>query len=156
MSDPCPFCSFEKSDFRQSHHWQCAECGKNYSDWLRACRPGSGANDGSGRHNAQREALFVARKGIPAEAEPVKSAQSLFLLVLLLMLLLNFAVEGVFDWVFPISAVLIAHYAWVMHRTGYAIGKHSVYQRDQHPVMFRVHFWGALLFVCIAIYAWLE
>lgn len=156
MSDPCPFCGFERSDFRRSHNWRCSQCGKDYSDWLRSAHGSAVSSPPPHTEHVEKEALFFSRKEIPAEAEPVKFAQSLFLLVLLSMLLLNFAVEGVFDWVFPISAALIGYYAWTMHRTGYAIGKHDIYHRDKTPLMFRMHFWGAVGFIFLALYAWLE
>lgn len=156
MSDPCPFCSFEGSDFRHSHNWRCSQCEKDYSDWLRSAHAGAGSSTPSQKGRVEKEALFSFRKEISAEAEPVKSAQSLFLLVLLSMVLLSFAVDGVFDWVFLISALLIANYAWTMHRTGYAIGKHDVYHRDTTPFMFRVHFWGAIVAIGVFLYAWFE
>jgi hypothetical protein len=34
MSAPCPFCGFAASDYRESHNWRCAQCGKDYAAWL--------------------------------------------------------------------------------------------------------------------------
>lgn len=81
----------------------------------------------------------------------MKSAQSLLVLAVLLLLGLNFAVEGIFSWVFLITIPLAGYYALTMHRTGYALGENHVYQRNKNPFMYRVHFWSAIVLVFAAL-----
>ena len=105
--------------------------------------------------SAEKEAVFFSRVEIPDEAEPVNSAQSLLVLAILIVLLLSFAVEGAAAWLFPVAAAMGAYYALTIHQTGHALGRNAVYQRTRNPFMFRVHFWGAIVFVFAALYSWL-
>lgn len=98
-------------------------------------------------------AIFSAKE-IPSEAEPVKFAQSLFVLTILALGLLNFVVEGIFAWIFPVSIPLAGYYAFTVHNTGYAIGRYEVYHRDRNPNMYRIHLLGAVGLMILAFLAW--
>ena len=93
---------------------------------------------------------------IPPEAEPVKFAQSLFVLTVLALMALSFVIEGVFAWVFPVSIPLTGYYALTIHKTGYAVGRHEVYRRDRNPIAYNSHLWGAVGFMFLAFLAWVN
>lgn len=95
-------------------------------------------------------------KEIPSEAEPVKFAQSLFVLTILAMGPLNFVINGIFAWIFPISIPLAGYYAFTIHSTGYAIGRYDVHHRDRSPVLYNAHLWGAVGFMLLAFFAWIN
>lgn len=152
MSSPCPFCGFKASDFRESYNWCCSECGKDYADWLLAQKANASSRENS--KNAQKpKPLFSARE-IPPEAEPVKFAQSLFVLVCLLFLGLNFVYEDTFSWFMPVCIPLVGYYAFTIYKTGYALGQYYVYSREKNPIMYKVHLWGAIGFMFLVFGAW--
>jgi len=101
MSAPCPFCGFEVSDYRESYNWRCNRCGKDYGDWLTAQK--------AKEENVVKKEPLFSRQEVPPEAEPVKLAQHLFLLAILLVLALNFVIEGMSSWLFPISIPFAAY-----------------------------------------------
>lgn len=150
MSAPCPFCGFEASDFRKSYNWRCTQCGKDYANWLIA------QNESAKEENATKKKPLFSQREIPSEAEPVKFAQLLFVLAILLLLALNFVIEGIFSWVFPVSIPFAAYYAFTIHRTGYALGQHDVYTRDKNPIMYRAHLWGVIGYIFAAFWAWID
>lgn len=144
MSTPCPFCEFEASDFRESHHWRCYRCGKDYADWLMAQK----AQD---EKVTEKESFFSAQK-IPPEAEPVQFAQHLIVFAILLLLFLSFFVDGIYSWLFPVSIPFVAYYGLTVYRTGYAIGQYTVYNRDKNPIMYRIHILGAFGYIILAFW----
>ena len=148
MSTPCPFCEFEASDFRESHNWRCYRCGKDYADWLMAQK----AKD---EKVSKKEPMFSVKE-IPPEAEPVQFAQHLLLFSILSLLALNFFVEGIFSWLIPVSIPFVAYYALTVYRTGYAIGQHTIYNRDKNPIMYRAHILGAIGYIILAFWAWVN
>lgn len=151
MTEPCPFCDYESSDFRLSHNWQCAKCGKDYTDWLLQQKK-SGAS--TAKPAAEKITLF-SKTEIPTEAKPVQAAQSYIVLAALGVLALNFAVEGAFTWLYPLLVPLCGYYAFTIFRTGYAVAKNSVYQRDKNPNMYKLHLLGAIAFTFVVFFAWL-
>ncbi|WP_147307670.1 hypothetical protein [Wenzhouxiangella sediminis] len=102
----------------------------------------------------QVERQVFSVQEIPEEAEPVKFAQSLFVFVILALGALNFLIEGVFSWIFPVSIPLAGYYAIAVFRTGYAIGRYEVYHRDKNPNMYKVHLLGAVGLMILAFLAW--
>ncbi|GGX70642.1 hypothetical protein [Saccharospirillum salsuginis] len=155
MSEPCPFCGFEKSDFRKSHNWRCSQCGKDYANWLMARKTTADSQNVSPDDGGIKKQSLFSKREIPSEAEPVKSAQSLLVLAILSLLALNFVVDDVFSWIYPVSIPLAAYYAFTIHRTGYALGQHSVYSRGKNPIMYNVHLWGVLGYTLVAVLAWM-
>jgi hypothetical protein len=97
-----------------------------------------------------KEPMF-SRQEIPIEAEPVKFAQSLFVLAILLLLVLSFVVEGIFSWVFLVSIPFAGYHAFTVHRTGYALGQNTVYTRDRNPIIHRIHVWGSIGYIGLAL-----
>lgn len=96
---------------------------------------------------------MFSQQEIPKEAELVKFAQSLFVLTILGLGLLNFVIEGIFSWIFPVSIPLAACYAFTVHRTGYALGRYDTYHRDSDPIIYNVHLWGAVGIAFLAFMA---
>lgn len=154
MSLPCPFCGFEASDFRESYNWRCGKCGKDYAGWLIDQKARASSPRGATHDNARKNEPLFSRQNIPSEAEPVKFAQSLFVLAILLLLVMSFVIEGIFSWVFPVSIPLVGYYAFTMHKTGYAISQHAVYHRDRNAIMYRVHLWAAVAYIFLASGVW--
>lgn len=150
MSAPCPFCGFAASDYRESHNWRCAQCGKDYADWLTIQK--AKAKEESG---IKKQPLFAKQK-LPPEAEPVRFAQHLFLFAILFLLALNFVIEGIFAWVFPVSIPFAGYYALMVHKTGYALGQHAVYTREKNPIMYKAHLWGVGGYMILALVTWIE
>lgn len=148
MSAPCPFCGFEASDYRESCNWRCNQCGKDYADWLTAQK--------ARKENASKKEPLFSKQEIPSEAEPVKFAQHLFLLAILLVLALNFVIEGMSSWLFPVSIPFAGYYAFTVYRTGYAIGQYAVYKRDKNPIMYKAHILGATGYIILALWAWVD
>ena len=156
MTEPCPFCGFEASDFRKSFNWHCSECDKDYADWVADQKKNTLSKQRANEESPiKKQAIFSPRK-IPVEAEPVKFAQSLITGVILLLVALNFFIDGVFSWVFPVSIPLAGYYAFTIHKTGYALGQHTVYQRDKNPIMHKVFFWAAIVYMLVAMIAWIN
>lgn len=155
MTAPCPFCGFEASDFRESYNWYCTHCGKDYAGWLLAQKASARPEKEDKENNTDKKAPFFSRREVPEEAKPVKFAELLIVLAILMLLALNTAIEGVSSWLFPVSIPFVAYYAWTIYKTGYAIGQHQVYQRDKNPLIYRAYLWGAIGFIFLALFAWL-
>lgn len=151
MSTPCPFCGFEASDYRESFNWHCTKCDKDYAAWLIAQK----GNATSQESTVEKQPLF-SRREIPSEAEPVKLAQSLFMLAMLTLLALNLVIEGIFSWVYPVSMSFAGYYAFTIHRTGYALGQHTVYERDRDPIIYNAFLWGSIAYIFVALFAWID
>lgn len=151
MSAPCPFCGFAASDYRERYNWCCTKCGKDYAGWLIVQK----ASTNSEEQAANKKPLF-AQRAIPLEAEPVKFAQSLFMLSILALLILNFVIDGVFSWVYPVSIPLAGYYAFTIHKTGYALGQHAVYHRERNPIIYKVFLWGTIGYIIAAFWAWVN
>ncbi|MFQ3262257.1 hypothetical protein [Reinekea sp.] len=153
MSESCPFCKFERSDFRQSHNWNCAHCGKDYADWLLMMKSSqsSQSTPESKTETIRKETTLFSTDELPLEAKPVKAAQSLLVLVVLILLALNFVIEGIFSWLGPVTVPLVSYYALTIYRSGFALGRNEVYQREKNPLMFRAHFFGAIALVLAAL-----
>jgi hypothetical protein len=101
----------------------------------------------------KKEPLF-SRREIPPEAEPVKFAQSLFVFAILLLLALNFVIEGIFSWVFPVSIPFAGYYAFTIYRTGYVLHQNAVYHRERNPIIYNAFLWGAFGYIFVAILVW--
>lgn len=151
MHAPCPFCGFEASDFRESYNWYCTKCGEDYANWLIAQKTSANSQE-----NAAKKPLLFSRPEIPAEAEPVKFAQSLFVLAILLLLALNFVIEGIFSWVYPVSIPLAGYYAFTIYKTGYALGRNTVYHRERNSIIYQAFLWGAIGYIFVAFLAWVN
>lgn len=151
--EPCPFCGFEQSDFRHSHNWQCNQCGRDYADWLNKTKSERPLAEKVTTKTPPVKPLFSA-KPIPDQAQPVKDAQNIILFIILGLVLLNFVVEA-FAWLYPIAIGCALYHAYVLNKTGYAIGRYDVYERKKNPFVFRIHFWGSFVFAVIALWAWI-
>jgi len=78
------------------------------------------------------------------------------LLAILLVLALNFVIEGMSSWLFPISIPFAAYYAFTVYRTGYAIGQHTVYNSDKNPITYKAHILVAIGYIILAFWAWVD
>jgi hypothetical protein len=152
MSAPCPFCGFKQSDFRHSHNWRCFECEKDYADWLLS----QSNNSSKAKPAASKSSALFSSQPLPEAAQPVKRAQSLLALAVLILLPLSLWVDDVFVWLYPVSIALAGYYAVVVYRTGYALGRHQVYAREQQPLGFYLHLVVALVYMVVATIAWLD
>lgn len=140
MSEPCPFCKFESSDFRLSHNWNCTHCGKDYADWLLMAKSSQSPKSTPETKTIRKETKLFSLEELPLEAKSVKAAQSLLVIAVLMLLALNFVIDGVFSWLAPVTVPLASYYALTIYRSGFALGRNEVYQRERNPLMFRVHF----------------
>lgn len=156
VSAQCPFCGFEASDFRESYNWYCTKCGNDYANWLLAQKTSTSSQEDTQEKAADKKAAFFSRREIPLEAEPVKFAESLIVLGMLMLLALNFVIEGIFSWIYPISIPLVGYYALTIYRTGYALGKHEVYHRDRNPIIYRCYLLGSIGYIFVALFAWID